>query len=59
MITDRDPLKAAYDAFNARDINAILTLLHAEVDWPNGWEGGRVYGPRRGSGLLDAPMEGS
>lgn len=33
-----------YAAFNARDINLILTLMRPDVDWPNGWEGGRISG---------------
>lgn len=39
-----DLLTRTYDAFNARDIDAVLAVMHPEVDWPNGWEGGRVYG---------------
>jgi len=35
-------LRSAYSAFNARDIEAALELMHPEVDWPNAWEGGRV-----------------
>jgi ketosteroid isomerase-like protein len=37
-------LRATYDAFNARDIDAVLTGMTADVDWPNAWEGGRVHG---------------
>jgi ketosteroid isomerase-like protein len=37
-------LRSTYAAFNARDIDAVLELLHPEVDWPNAWEGGRVVG---------------
>lgn len=37
-------LKKTYAAFNARDVDSVLALMHSEVDWPNGWEGGRVYG---------------
>jgi len=37
-------LRRAYDAFNARDIEGALSLMHPEVDWPNGMEGGRVQG---------------
>ena len=33
-----------YDAFNARDIDSALSVMHADVDWPNGMEGGRVLG---------------
>jgi hypothetical protein len=42
---DPEPLlRSAYLAFNARDIDAALELMHPEVDWPNAWEGGRVVG---------------
>jgi GrpB-like predicted nucleotidyltransferase (UPF0157 family) len=41
---DHPILRCAYHAFNARDIDAALELMHPEVDWPNGWEGGRVVG---------------
>jgi len=34
----------AYDAFNSRDINGALQLMHQDVHWPNGWEGGYVEG---------------
>ena len=37
-------LRRAYRAFNARDIDAALALMHPQVDWPNAWEGGRVLG---------------
>ncbi len=37
-------LRTAYRAFNSRDIAQALTVMHPEVDWPNGMEGGRVLG---------------
>jgi hypothetical protein len=37
-------LRALYDAFNARDIDAVLGALADDVDWPNAWEGGRLHG---------------
>ena len=37
-------LRSAYRAFNARDIEAAIELMHPEVDWPNAWEGGRMVG---------------
>ncbi len=37
-------LIAAYRSFNARDIDATLSLMDANVHWPNGWEGGYVEG---------------
>src|SRR5262245_64384505 len=43
-ISDRDLLKNVYSAFNARDVEAVLAVMSADVDWPNGWEGGRIYG---------------
>jgi len=40
----QDLIKRAYSAFNARDIDAVLLLMHTDVHWPNGWEGGYVKG---------------
>jgi ketosteroid isomerase-like protein len=37
-------LRSAYHAFNARDVETAVELMHPEVDWPNAWEGGRVVG---------------
>jgi hypothetical protein len=37
-------LRRAYEAFNARDVEAALALMHPDVDWPNGMEGGHVLG---------------
>ncbi|HEY4279526.1 MAG TPA: nuclear transport factor 2 family protein [Conexibacter sp.] len=37
-------LRALYRAFNEREIDAVLAAFAADVDWPNGWEGGRVVG---------------
>lgn len=39
-----DLIKKAYTAFNARNIDAILLLMHQNMHWPNGWEGGYVSG---------------
>lgn len=44
MKSNRELLIAAYRAFNARDIDTILEMMHPDVDWPNGMEGGRVRG---------------
>lgn len=44
MIQYQDLIKHAYDAFNARDIDKVLLLMHTDVYWPNGWEGGYVKG---------------
>ena len=43
MMMYQEMLTKAYEAFNARDIEAVLTYMHPEVDWPNGMEGGRVH----------------
>ena len=37
-------IKKAYDAFNERDIDRVLSCMHDDVHWPNGWEGGWVDG---------------
>jgi ketosteroid isomerase-like protein len=37
-------LRSLYEAFNRRDVEAVLAVLHPDVDWPNAWEGGRVAG---------------
>ena len=44
MPTDHDLLTNVYNAFNARDVDTVLAAMSADVDWPNGWEGKRVYG---------------
>jgi ketosteroid isomerase-like protein len=41
---DEETLRAAYRAFNERDLEAALGLMREDVDWPNAWEGGRVSG---------------
>jgi ketosteroid isomerase-like protein len=37
-------LERVYAAFNRKEIETVLTAMHANVDWPNGMEGGRVLG---------------
>ena len=37
-------LQSAYDAFNERDLDFLLLLMHPDVDWANGMEGGRIRG---------------
>ena len=37
-------LQKVYAAFNRREIETVLAGLQANVDWPNGMEGGRVLG---------------
>ncbi len=38
-------LRAAYAAFNARDIDAALLLMTPDVAWPRAFKGGFVRGP--------------
>jgi hypothetical protein len=38
-------LRAAYAAFNARDIEAALALMTPDVAWPMAFKGGFVRGP--------------
>jgi ketosteroid isomerase-like protein len=38
-------LRAAYAAFNARDIDAALALMTPDVEWPRAFKGGFVHGP--------------
>jgi len=37
-------LKQTYQHFNDRDVDATLAMMHPEVDWPNGMEGGIEHG---------------
>ncbi|MBD2099584.1 nuclear transport factor 2 family protein [Leptolyngbya sp. FACHB-261] len=39
-------LRAAYAAFNARDIDAALALMTPDVAWPKAFKGGFVRGPQ-------------
>ncbi len=43
--TDVTVLRAAYAAFNARDIDAALWLMTTDVAWPRAFKGGFVNGP--------------
>ena len=38
-------LRAAYAAFNARDIDAALILMTPDASWPRAFKGGFVRGP--------------
>lgn len=38
-------LRAAYAAFNARDIDAALATMTPDVAWPRAFKGGFVRGP--------------
>lgn len=39
-----DLLHAMYQAFNSREVDRCLAAMTPDVDWANGWEGGRVIG---------------
>jgi ketosteroid isomerase-like protein len=43
-VQQADLLRTTYEAFNDRDIDAVLRQMTVDVDWPNAWEGGRVHG---------------
>lgn len=40
----RELLLGAYREFNAREMHAVLARMDPDVVWPNGMEGGFVYG---------------
>jgi hypothetical protein len=44
MLKKQALIKNAYAAFNARDIDSILKVMHPEVKWPRAWEGDYAYG---------------
>ncbi len=44
MTGETDLMTGLYAHFNARDIEAVLAMLHPEVMWANGMEGGHVRG---------------
>ena len=44
ITSERELLTFIYDAFNRREVDSILARMHPEVEWPNGMEGGWVYG---------------
>jgi ketosteroid isomerase-like protein len=39
-----DLLRAAYNAFNARDVDSALALMAPNVTWPRAFKGGHVQG---------------
>jgi hypothetical protein len=59
-----DLLRRAYAAFNTRDIDRALAVMHPDADWPKGMEGGRELGHdavraywSRQFGLIDSHVE--
>ena len=43
---ETERLRAAYAAFNARDIDAALATMAPDVAWPRAFKGGFVEGPQ-------------
>jgi hypothetical protein len=43
-MSESEMLKAMYEDFNARRIEAVLQHMSPDVEWPNGMEGGYVHG---------------
>ena len=43
-IPRQELLRSMYEAFNARDVDTCLAAMTPDVDWANGWKGGRVVG---------------
>src|ERR1700712_2518206 len=44
MHKDQELIKKAYAAFNARNIDEILQVMHPEIKWSKAWEGGYAEG---------------
>jgi hypothetical protein len=44
MLTYQKLITNAYAAFNARDIDAVLQVMHPEVKWTKAWEGDYAHG---------------
>jgi hypothetical protein len=43
-MNEREILSSAYADFNARNIGAVISRMHPDVQWANGMEGGHVRG---------------
>jgi len=64
MTAEQTVLERTYAAFNARDIGTAMSVMHSDVIWPNGMEGGTVVGHAavraywtRQWGLIDPRVE--
>jgi len=44
MTDARQLLLRAYRDFNDRNIDAVLSFMHPDIEWANGMEGGHVHG---------------
>jgi ketosteroid isomerase-like protein len=45
VASEVDLLGRVYEAFNRREIESVLQMMRADVDWPNALEGTRLHGP--------------
>jgi len=43
-LKNQELIRYAYAAFNARDIDAILKVMHPDVKWSRAWEGDYAEG---------------
>ncbi len=43
-MNNRELVEQAYQAFNNRDVNTLLQMMHPDVRWPRAWEGDNAYG---------------
>lgn len=44
MADEKALLTSLYDALSRQDVDGVMALMHAEIDWPNTFDGGRVHG---------------
>ena len=44
MTQENEILRIVYRDFNARNIDAVISRMHPQVEWANGMEGGHVHG---------------
>ena len=44
MLKNQELIKNAYAAFNARDISAVLSVMHPQIKWSKAWEGDYANG---------------
>lgn len=44
MATNQALIENAYTAFNARNIDAILQVMHSNIKWTKAWEGDYAIG---------------
>jgi uncharacterized protein YndB with AHSA1/START domain len=44
MSSNQQLLQSLYEAFNSRELETIISVMHPDVKWANGVEGGFIYG---------------